>query len=249
MKEGHGYRMFEFRVITIFPELFESFREASLIGKAGSKELLKVKPIDLRDFTDDRHRTVDDAPYGGGSGMVMKAEPIFKALEKNEGCHKVLLTPQGAPLTQKIAHRLAGQSPLLLFCGRYEGVDERARGAFDEEISIGDFVLNGGEVAAMAVIEVVSRLIPGVLGNSESIVEESFSLGALEYPQYTRPEMFDGASVPHVLLSGNHKRVQDWRRGQALLRTRDRRPDLFEKLELSQLDRNLLEQAIEDKDK
>ncbi len=239
--------MFEFRVITIFPELFENFREASLIGKAGSKELLDVKLIDLRDFTDDRHRTVDDAPYGGGSGMVMKAEPILDALKRNTGCHRVLLTPQGTPLTQKIAHRLAGQSPLLLFCGRYEGVDERAREAFDEEISIGDFVLNGGEVAAMAVIEVVSRLIPGVLGNSESIVEESFSLGILEYPQYTRPEVVDGASVPQVLLSGNHKRVHEWRRGQALLRTRDRRPELFEKLEISRLDRALLEQASEAK--
>ena len=241
--------MFEFRVITIFAELFESFREASLIGKAGSKEILKVKPIDLRDFTDDRHRTIDDAPYGGGSGMVMKAEPILKALKENEECHKVLLTPQGAPLTQGIAHRLAGQSPLLLFCGRYEGVDERARGAFDEEISIGDFVLNGGEVAAMAVIEAVSRLVPGVLGNTESIIEESFNSGMLEYPQYTRPEMVDGSSVPRVLLSGNHKRVAQWRRGQALLRTRARRPDLFEKLEISQMDRALLEQAIEDKDK
>ena len=240
--------MFEFRVITIFAELFESFREASLIGKAGSKEILKVKPIDLRDFTDDRHRTIDDAPYGGGSGMVMKAEPILKALKENEECHKVLLTPQGAPLTQGIAHRLAGQSPLLLFCGRYEGVDERARGAFDEEISIGDFVLNGGEVAAMAVIEAVSRLVPGVLGNTESIIE-SFNSGMLEYPQYTRPEMVDGSSVPRVLLSGNHKRVAQWRRGQALLRTRARRPDLFEKLEISQMDRALLEQAIEDKDK
>ncbi len=239
--------MFEFRVITIFAELFESFREASLIGKAGSKELLDVKLIDLRDFTDDRHRTIDDAPYGGGSGMVMKAEPILKALERNAECHRILLTPQGTPLTQKIAHRLAGQSPLLLFCGRYEGVDERARGAFDEEISIGDFVLNGGEVAAMAVIEVVSRLIPGVLGNAESIIEESFNSGTLEYPQYTRPEMVDGASVPSVLLSGNHKRVQEWRRGQALMRTRDRRPDLFEKLEISRLDRTLLEQASKGK--
>ncbi len=235
--------MFEFRVITIFPDMFESFREASLIGKAGSKGLLNVKLVDLRDFTDDRHRTVDDAPYGGGSGMVMKAEPILKALKKNTGCHRVLLTPQGTPLTQKIAHRLAGQSPLLLFCGRYEGVDERAREAFDEEISIGDFVLNGGEIAAMAVIEVISRLIPGVLGNAESIVEESFSLGTLEYPQYTRPEILNGASVPPVLLSGNHKRIQEWRRGQALLRTRDRRPDLFEKLEISRLDRTLIEQA------
>ena len=249
MKKGDGDRMFEFRVITIFTELFESFREASLIGKAGSKELLDVKLIDLRDFTDDRHRTVDDAPYGGGCGMVMKAEPILKALEGNEECHRILLTPQGTPLTQKIAHRLAGQSPLLLFCGRYEGVDERARGAFDEEISIGDFVLNGGEVAAMAVIEVISRLIPGVLGNTESIIEESFNSGMLEYPQYTRPEMINEAGVPPMLLSGNHKRVQEWRRGQALMRTRDRRPDLFEKLEMSRLDYALLEEAGEAKSK
>lgn len=235
--------MFEFRVVTLFSELFGSFLEASLIGKARQKGLLSIELIDLRDFTHDRHRTVDDTPYGGGSGMVMKTGPILEALEAQPPSRRILLTPQGAPFTQESARRLAGEGSLLLFCGRYEGVDERVRGLFDEEICLGDFVLNGGEVAAMAVIEAVSRLIPGVLGNAESTIEESFSAGVLEYPQYTRPEIVDGQRVPPVLRSGDHKRVEEWRRGQALLRTSLRRPDLFAKLDLGEKDLALLERA------
>ena len=232
--------MLEISVVTIFPEILKGFLEASLVGKARRKGLLEVALIDPRDFATDRHRTVDDAPYGGGAGMVMKAEPIRGALGRAGPCHRVLLTPQGRPLDQEIARDLAGRSPLLLFCGRYEGVDERVRAWFDEEISLGDFVLSGGEVAAMAVVEAVSRLVPGVLGNEESIAVESFAAGLLEYPQYTRPEEVDGRRVPEVLLSGDHARIARWRRGQALRRTRDRRPDLFAGLDPTEEDLEIL---------
>jgi len=237
--------MFEFHVVTLFPDLFAGFLEASLIGKARRAGLLSFRIVDLRDFTHDRHRTVDDAPYGGGSGMVMKTAPILEMLESAPPSRRVLLTPQGRPLDQRKARELADASPLLLFCGRYEGVDERVRGLFDDELSLGDFVLNGGEVAAMAVIEAVSRLVPGVLGNAESAIEESFSTGLLEYPQYTRPEVVNGARVPEILLSGDHERVARWRRGQALLRTKLRRPDLFARLALGPDDLALLDEAEE----
>jgi tRNA (guanine37-N1)-methyltransferase len=232
--------LFEFYVVTIFPELFRGFAETSLIGKAHKSGLLSIHCIDLRDFTHDRHRSVDDEPYGGGAGMVMRPGPIFEMFDALPSCHKVLMTPQGSKFNQETARRLSGISKVMLFCGRYEGVDDRVRDSFDEEISIGDFVLNGGEVAAMTVIEAVSRLLPGVLGNAESTVEESFCAGLLEYPQYTRPETIRDLSVPEVLLSGDHERVRQWRRKQALLRTQKRRPDLFEKLELSDEDQRLL---------
>ena len=235
--------MFAFHVVTLFPDLFAGFLEASLLGKAREAGLLSIDLADLRTFARDRHRTVDDAPYGGGSGMVMKAEPIRDALASLPRLHRVLLTPQGRPFDQARAAGLAGGGGLILFCGRYEGVDERVREWFDEEISLGDFVLSGGEVAAMAVIEAVSRLLPGVLGNADSVREESFAAGLLEYPQYTRPEALDGRRVPPVLLSGDHGRVARWRRGQALLRTSRRRPDLFARLELTEENRALLAEA------
>jgi tRNA (guanine37-N1)-methyltransferase len=240
--------MFEFRVVTIFPELFSGFVDTSLIGRAKRAGLLSIDFMNLRDHTHDRHRTVDDAPYGGGAGLVMKPEPIFEVMDALSPCHKVLLTPQGCPFSQAAAIRLAEESSVMLFCGRYEGIDERVIGEFDEEISIGDFVLNGGEVAAMTVIEAVSRLLPGVLGNAASTVEESFSAGTLEYPQYTRPEVFRGQSVPGVLLSGDHGKIARWRRKEALLRTRARRPDLFYKLLLSDDDQKLLVEAEQKKD-
>ncbi|MCP4200177.1 MAG: tRNA (guanosine(37)-N1)-methyltransferase TrmD, partial [Proteobacteria bacterium] len=190
--------MFEFHIVTLFPELFNGFAETSLIGKAHKSGLLSIHCIDLRDFTHDKHRSVDDEPYGGGAGMVMRPGPIFEMFDALPPCHKVLMTPQGVPFSQAKARRLSGLSKVMLFCGRYEGVDERVRNSFDEEISIGDFVLNGGEVAAMAVIEAVSRLLPGVLGNAASTVEESFCCGLLEYPQYTRPETIRDLSVPEV---------------------------------------------------
>jgi tRNA (guanine37-N1)-methyltransferase len=235
--------MIEFHVLTIFPELIAAFAEVSLIGRAARSGLLAVQPIDLRGFTGDSHRTIDDTPYGGGSGMVMKPEPVLDALDALPDCHRVLLTPQGRRFDQAIAQRLAEAPSIAMLCGRYEGFDERIRAAFDEEISLGDFVLNGGEVAAMAVIEAVSRLVPGVVGNSDSPVEESFSEGLLEYPQYTRPEIVQGMSVPPVLLGGDHARIARWRRAQALLRTRQRRPDLFARLELDEEDRELLAEA------
>ena len=236
--------MFEFRVITLFKELFDGFVDASLIGKARKAGLISIDLLDLRDFTHDRHRTVDDAPYGGGSGMVMKTAPILEMLAAQPPCRRVLMTPQGRPFDQAKARAFAsGATPLLLFCGRYEGVDERVRALFDEELSVGDFVLNGGEVAAMAVIEAVSRLVPGVLGNAESVVEESFAAGLLEYPQYTRPEIVNGVRAPEVLLSGDHGKVARWRRGQALLRTKAKRPDLFSRFALSAADAALLAEA------
>jgi tRNA (guanine37-N1)-methyltransferase len=235
--------VYSFHVVTLFPDIFAGFAEASLLGKAREAGLLSIGFTDLRSFARDRHRTVDDAPYGGGSGMVLKGEPIRDALASLPRLRRILLTPQGRPLTQADAARLAGCAGLILVCGRYEGVDERVRPWFDEEISIGDFVLNGGEVAAMALIEAVSRLLPGVLGNAESVREESFNTGLLEYPQYTRPEILDGARVPEVLISGDHGRVARWRRGQALLRTGLRRPDLLARLALSDEDRSLLSEA------
>lgn len=234
----------QFRIITIFKELFKGFIETGLIGKAVQNGIIHIEVIDLRDFAHDKHRKLDDTPYGGGAGMVMSAQPIFEMLDTiPQDTHKILLTPKGTPFTQRVAERLATRSPLLLFCGRYEGMDQRAEAAFDEEISLGDFVLNGGETAAMAVVEAVSRLVPGVLGNAASAVEESFSSGMLEYPQFTRPEVIRDMSVPKVLLSGDHGKVALWRRGQALLRTQLSRPDLFETLALSDADTRLLEAA------
>ncbi len=235
--------MLIFDVATLFPELFKSFTQTSLIGKAALNGLLEIGFINPRDYTSDRHRSVDDTPYGGGSGMVMKPGPILDLLDDAAESHRILLTPQGSVFTQQSARRLAGLPRILIFCGRYEGVDERVRDQFDEQISIGDFVLNGGEVAAMAIIEAVSRLIPGVLGNEQSVVEESFSDGLLEYPQYTRPETIRQQSVPEVLLSGDHGRVAEWRRGQALLRTRDKRPDLFEKYDITEAEQQLMDQT------
>jgi tRNA (guanine37-N1)-methyltransferase len=220
-----------FTVVTLFPEMFESFLAASLLGKAREAGLIAVDFVDPRDWTRDKHRSVDDTPYGGGPGMVMKAEPLLAALGSIEGApRRVVLAPAGAPLTQATAVRLAGEAHVVLVCGRYEGIDERvAELAIDETISIGDYVLSGGEVAAMTVIDAVARLVPGVLGDAASAEDESFSAGLLEYPHYTRPAEVGGLAVPEVLLSGNHERIRQWRRGQSLARTRRRRPDLWRK--------------------
>ncbi len=234
---------FKFRIVTLFPELFDGFLEASLIGKARNSGLISIELIDLRGFARDKHRSVDDAPYGGGAGMVMLAEPICDMLDSQPDAHRVLLSPKGTPFTQKAAAALLERSPLLLFCGRYEGVDQRAREAFDAEISLGDFILNGGEVAAMAIMETVSRLVPGVVGNYDSTIEESYSQGLLEYPQYTRPEVVRGKRVPPILLSGDHGRVARWRRAQSLYRTHVRRPDLLDRIALTPEDQALLEEA------
>ncbi|HTE49810.1 MAG TPA: tRNA (guanosine(37)-N1)-methyltransferase TrmD [Kofleriaceae bacterium] len=224
-------------IVTLFPELFESPLATSLLGKARTAGLVEVDFVNPRDFTTDRHRTVDDAPYGGGPGMVMKPEPLVAAIERasapagDEGgaAHRILLSPAGAPLDQRRVRELAALPHLVLVCGRYEGIDDRvARLAIDEELSLGDFVLSGGEIAALALIDAVARLVPGVLGDCASTEEESFSDGVtLEYPQYTRPPEFRGLAVPDTLLAGHHERVRTWRRREALRRTAARRPDLL----------------------
>ena len=235
-----------FHVVTLFPEMFGSFLRAGLLGKAIAAGTLEVCFTNPRDFTSDRHRTVDDTPYGGGSGMVMMAGPLLDALESlpespgGARPHRVLMTPQGQPFRQSAAQRLAALPALALVCGRYEGVDERVRSFVDEEISLGDFVLLGGEVAAMAVLEATARLVPGVLGNAESASDESHVAGLLEYPHYTRPPELRGLAVPEVLRSGDHGAIARWRRKEALRRTRERRPDLFAKLELGEADQALL---------
>jgi tRNA (guanine37-N1)-methyltransferase len=216
-------------VLTIFPEYFAGVLATSLLGKAVAKGTLDVRLHQLRDFTTDRHRTVDDTPYGGGHGMVMKVEPLVAALESisPEGATRILLTARGSRFTQEVARRLAAAPSLVLVCGRYEGIDERITGFVDEQLAIGDYVLSGGEAAAAVVIDAVARLIPGVIGNEGSLDEESFADGLLEYPQYTRPEVFRGVRVPDVLLSGNHAEVARWRREAALAATAERRPDLL----------------------
>jgi len=225
-------------ILTIFPELFGPFLETAFVGLARKQGAVAVTAHNLRDWAEDRHRSVDDSPYGGGPGMVMTPEPLVPAIEALAGAkgpsratRVVCLTPQGQPLTQQKLADMAVGPPLLLVCGRYEGLDQRILDlAVDEEISIGDYVLSGGEVPAMVLIEGVVRLLPGVLGNPESIRTESFQGGAvLEGPQYTRPPIYRGLSVPNVLRSGDHAAIEDWRRQNAQARTRERRPDLLEK--------------------
>ncbi len=224
--------MIEFHVITLFPEMFESPFRSGMIGRAVEQGLVKIAAHALRPFGLGNYRQVDDTPYGGGSGMIMRPEPIAAALDataaQHPGLWRILLTPDGTLLDQARVRQLAARKPgLLLLAGRYEGVDERVRSMMDEEISIGDYVLSGGEVAAMVLIEAVARLEPGVLGNPESLIEESFSSGVLEYPQYTRPEEFRGMRVPDVLLSGDHGKIRAWREAEAKRRTAERRPDLL----------------------
>jgi tRNA (guanine37-N1)-methyltransferase len=216
-------------IVTIFPELFGPHLSASLLGKAIDAGIVAVAVHDLREYGRGKHRSVDDAPFGGGAGMVMRPEPIFEAVERlrTDDSHVVLMSPRGTVLRHEVAQRLGGSSHLILICGRYEGVDERvAQHLCDEEISIGDFVLSGGEVGAMVVVEAVTRLLPGVLGNAGSLESESHAAGLLEYPQYTRPAEYRGWTVPDVLLSGDHAAVARWRREQSEHVTRVRRPDL-----------------------
>jgi tRNA (guanine37-N1)-methyltransferase len=235
----------QFEIVTLFPEMFTSVLSASLVGKALENGLISVAYTDPRTFTTDKHHSVDDTPYGGGAGMVMRPDPIVSAIEAIEAtrgpAHKILLAPTGAPLTQTTVLRLCKLPRLMLVCGRYEGVDARVRHFVDEELSIGDYVLTGGELAAMVIVDAVARRLPGVLGNAESALEESFEVGALEHPHFTRPAVYRGHAVPEALVSGNHARIRRWRRRQALLLTRARRPDLFARLALSDEDRALLD--------
>ena len=224
-------------ILTIFPRLFDGLFDFGMIKQALHKGLLEVDVVDLRNFTSDRHRTVDDRPYGGGQGMVLKPEPIFRAVEEcsrqdESPPHVVLLTPQGFRFDQAKAKELSLKTRLIFVCGRYEGVDQRvADHLVDEELSVGDFVLSGGEFAAAVVIDAVSRLIPGVLGQGESALDESFMEGLLDYPQYTRPEEYRGHKVPEVLMSGNHAEIERWRDREVWTRTKTRRPDLLEAVE------------------
>src|SRR5688572_11634178 len=224
-------------LVTLFPELFDTFLATSFVGRAMSGGQLSVRKKSPRDFGLGKHRSVDDTPYGGGSGMVMRVDVLVACMEALDGdaaeaneprARRILLTPQGQPFAQPIAARLAQEPAILLVCGRYEGFDERVRHFVDEEISLGDFVMTGGEVAAMAIIEATVRLLPGVLGNAESIREESHGEeGLLEYPQYTRPADFRGHTVPEVLAGGHHAEIAKWRRERAMARTEARRPDLI----------------------
>ncbi|MBQ2770856.1 MAG: tRNA (guanosine(37)-N1)-methyltransferase TrmD [Clostridia bacterium] len=217
-------------VLTLFPEMFEGVLGSSMLGRARANGLLDTRVHNIRDYTDNKHKKTDDYPFGGGAGMVMMAQPIFDcmaAVQGEEKAHRILLTPRGKPLTTERARALSGEERLILLCGHYEGVDERVMELIDEEISIGDYVLTGGELPAMVLIDCVSRFIPGVLGSAESAEDESFSEGLLEYPQYTRPADFRGRLVPEVLLNGHHANILKWRREQAILKTRANRPDLL----------------------
>jgi len=235
-----------FDVLSIFPEMFHSPLNFSLLKKAQEKGLIEIDLHDIRDWAEDKHNMTDDAPYGGGCGMVMKVEPVERALAAVKRAEVqslvLLMTPQGETFNQKIATRLAEERHIIIICGRYEGVDERIREHLaDREISIGDYILTGGELSALVVIDAVSRLIPGVLGNDASTTTESFSQGLLEYPQYTRPADYKDWTVPDVLVSGNHAQIERWQRIEAIKRTWLRRPDLLEKVELSERDKIYLE--------
>lgn len=237
-----------FSVLTLFPGIFSSPLKESLLGKAVEKGLVDFNIVNIRDFADDPHRTCDDAPYGGGPGMVMKVEPIFKAMQHVTGAYGkarvVLLSPQGRTFDQFTAGRFSRLPHVCLICGRYEGIDERVLEYVDEEISVGDYVVSGGEFPALVVIDAVARFIPGVLGNDESVNTESFTEPLLEYPQYTRPENFMGMAVPPVLLSGNHEEIRRWRRKEAIRRTVLKRPDLLNGFEPGEEDKRLMREVM-----
>ena len=217
-------------IITIFPEIFFGPFEASIVKRAREKELVDINVINLRDFATDKHKSVDDRPYGGGPGMVMTPEPLFEAVKsvRTPESKVLLMAPSGEAFKQKVAMELKEESHLIFICGHYEGIEDRVRQALvDRTVSIGDYVLSNGNLAAMVIADAVIRLLPGALGCGESTEQESFSNGLLEYPQFTRPEVFEGMEVPEVLLSGNHKKIEEWRNEQSLLLTRQRRPDLL----------------------
>ncbi|MDD5793302.1 tRNA (guanosine(37)-N1)-methyltransferase TrmD [Clostridium sp. HCP1S3_B4] len=229
-------------ILTLFPEMFDIFNH-SIIGRAREKNIIDLEFFNIRDYTLDKHKKVDDYPYGGGAGMVMAAQPVVdtikKAKESNNG-KVIFLGPRGKTFNQKMAQKFSKEENLIFLCGHYEGIDERAYEYIDAEISLGDFILTGGEMAAVPIIDSILRLIPGVLGKEESFMEESYSDGLLEYPQYTRPENFNGALVPKILLSGHHENIRKWRRKQSLLITKERRPDLYTKVKLTKEDNKIL---------
>jgi tRNA (guanine37-N1)-methyltransferase len=242
----------QFGVVSLFPEMIGTIGEFGVVGRAEQRELITLKIDNPRDYTNDVHRTVDDRPYGGGPGMVMKFEPVAAALEAakgrmSEGCPVVYLSPQGQVFDQAMAKRFSKLPGLILLAGRYEGIDERlVESHIDAEVSLGDFVLSGGEIAAMAVIDAVVRLLPGVLGDDESAAQDSFMEGLLDYPHYTRPEEIAGGKVPDVLMSGDHAKIARWRCKQALGRSYLRRPDLLEKLDLDDEQQTLLDEFLKE---
>jgi tRNA (guanine37-N1)-methyltransferase len=235
----------QFDVFTLLPEIFPPYLDSSILQRARQRGLIDVRIHNIRDYTHDKHHTTDDTPYGGGGGMVMKPEPMFEAVESilgpESGVPVILLTPQGRVFNQSLAQELARHKKIILICGRYEGVDERIRQHLaTDEISIGDYVLTGGEIPALILIDAISRLLPDVLGDPTGAEDDSHSNGLLEYPHYTRPPEFRGESVPDILMSGDHAKIAKWRREQSLLRTLKRRPDLLEKAELSKEDKKFL---------
>lgn len=243
----------KFDILTLFPGMFSGPFDESIIKRAKEKQLIDIAIHNIREWAFDRHQVTDDAPYGGGAGMVMKAEPLTACIESvtalNPGSTVVLTSPRGRRLTHKVAMELAEQEGLIIVCGRYEGVDERVRTlCIQDDISIGDVVLSGGEIAAMAIVDAVTRLIPEVLGNEESAAGDSFCDGLLEYPHYTRPPDFRGLSVPEVLLSGNHELIRKWRRRESLRSTISLRPDLMKLMDLTKEDRKLISELERDED-
>lgn len=245
--------MKQFFVLTLFPEMIEQTLSHSIMGRAQRDGYIRVEAVNIRDFTLNKQKHVDDYPYGGGVGMVMQAQPIYDAYqsvaERAKGARVVYMTPQGRTFTQRIAEELSKEENLVFLCGHYEGIDERIiEEIVTDEISLGDFVLTGGELAAITIIDAVSRLVPGVLGKEDSFADESFSDGLLEYPQYTRPPVFHGKAVPEILLSGHHANIDKWRREQSLLRTAEKRPDLLEKAELTEKERRFLAEHTDRKE-
>jgi tRNA (guanine37-N1)-methyltransferase len=236
--------MLRLHVLTIFPAIFTSPLRESILQRAQEKSLVRVELHDLRQFTTDRHRSTDDDPYGGGPGMIMRPEPLMRGIEKvrtaEPEMHAILTCPQGRLFTQELARELARKQALLFVCGRYAGVDERVRALVDDDLSIGDYVLTGGELAALVMMDAIIRLVPGVLGNEASVADDSFAEFLLDAPQYTRPREFRGQKVPAVLLSGNHQLIWRWRRREALRRTFQRRPELLQRATLSEDDQTLL---------
>jgi len=242
-------------IVTIFPAMIENALRTGIVGRAIERGTLDVAARDLREFTTDRHRVVDDVPYGGGPGMVLKPEPLFRAIdaiarERESRPYVVLTSPQGTLLTHEVGERLSRRPHLLVLCGRYEGIDERVRSRVDEEISIGDYVLSGGELAALVIVDVAARFIPGVVGDEQSVAAESFSRGLLDFPQYTRPAEIDGETaderltVPDVLLSGNHAEIRRWRKRESLVRTLERRPDLLNDASLDDEEQEILRELV-----
>jgi tRNA (guanine37-N1)-methyltransferase len=240
-------------IVTIFPEMIEAPLAAGIIGRAIVRGTLDVVVRDLRAFTVDRHKVVDDMPYGGGPGMVLKPEPMFRALdaieaERGAPLTVILTSPQGKPFTQAEAQRLSAVDHVVLLCGRYEGFDDRIRQRVTEELSIGDYVLTGGELPALVILDAVARLVPGVVGDEQSVVDESFNRGLLDFPQYTRPAEVDDLRVPEVLLSGNHAAIRRWRKKEALARTLERRPDLLEAAQLDEEEEAILKELRHERD-